>query len=560
MGEFTSYEPSYADAYDDAYRTVFDIPGHLTSNSNARMGGSAIASGGYGCVFRPPIKCKGETKLREGNISKLMRKKKAEDEMREVKDAERILKSIPDYEKYFALTGYHICVPATLTAEDEKSFNVKCQGPLRATFSKVNNSLSSYRAIVSPDLGTDLSKAIKDMFNAQNTASSRATLLANLANLNETSADLLENGIAKMAPLEFYHADVKPQNIMTNYDDSSKQSFTEMKLIDFGLALPYGAESRDVNTYIMFNAPFSAFLFSRDVVAKVDGMLRQSSNFSGNEYGKFMATEISKLVDDEVFKNSGRTHIPYMIELGARAYGITESDYRRVLRGFYAAYCEQVILAFTRLGDKGVPYFDIEKYWDKVYRFNLDIWGFLTTFLMLMSYSRAAYPGISAKYGDIVNAYLYNVNYAAYVIPVKDVADSLRRIADEFRRELQPKIVAIPSKQIPGPKRATKKRRLVIVKEFPKKANKSATGAQASSVALASRKKRCPKGYVRHKKDPRRCVKKGSNREVRTTSMAKSGSTTVDIKVVGITLKGKRCPKGFKRHRTLKTRCIGVRV
>jgi hypothetical protein len=34
-------------------------------------GGKAIASGGYGCVLRPPLKCKGDVKPQEGMISKL---------------------------------------------------------------------------------------------------------------------------------------------------------------------------------------------------------------------------------------------------------------------------------------------------------------------------------------------------------------------------------------------------------------------------------------------------------------------------------------------------------
>jgi hypothetical protein len=35
-------------------------------------GGKVIASGGYGCVFSPALKCEGTTKREKGKISKLM--------------------------------------------------------------------------------------------------------------------------------------------------------------------------------------------------------------------------------------------------------------------------------------------------------------------------------------------------------------------------------------------------------------------------------------------------------------------------------------------------------
>ena len=47
-------------------------------NRRTKKAGKAIASGSFGCVFRPPLRCKGETK-RPGSadkpmISKLMMK------------------------------------------------------------------------------------------------------------------------------------------------------------------------------------------------------------------------------------------------------------------------------------------------------------------------------------------------------------------------------------------------------------------------------------------------------------------------------------------------------
>ena len=44
-----------------------------------RKGGKPINSGGYGCIFKPALKCKGKTK-RENGISKLMTKEHADSE------------------------------------------------------------------------------------------------------------------------------------------------------------------------------------------------------------------------------------------------------------------------------------------------------------------------------------------------------------------------------------------------------------------------------------------------------------------------------------------------
>ena len=44
-------------------------------------GGKVIAAGGFGCIFKPSLKCKGsEQKQKSDNISKLMSVKHANDE------------------------------------------------------------------------------------------------------------------------------------------------------------------------------------------------------------------------------------------------------------------------------------------------------------------------------------------------------------------------------------------------------------------------------------------------------------------------------------------------
>ena len=571
------------------------------SKSRRSDGGEAIASGGYGCVFRPAIACKGETNRRPDSISKLMLKDKAEDEMEEIDEALKLVKGIPNYSKYFALTNYHMCVPGKITKEDEKSFIEQCINPLGVTSNEVKNRPSDYRLVVSPDLGTDLSKSLKSMFTRardDKPGSARYQhLIRNLINLNNTSYDFLKNGIANMAKVGLYHADVKPQNVMTNYNrDLAKPSFTEMKLIDYGLVLPPGADAAySVNSFVMFNAPFSMFMFGREVKDDINRLLKTEAhvyeedkvNQGGNQnrYERRINEGMERIVKDHVFSYA-RDHIPYMESIGSRAFGISTSKYRSSFRNVFIDYCTVVVLDFTDRTDKKRPRFNAVKYWEDVLQYNLDVWGFLTSFLLLASYSQITHPSISDDYLSIVSNYLYTPVYAARKIPVGEVLAALDEMTSRFQKQLKsaapvPAVVPAPVAAAPvkkivvfKPKKATKtkKKRLVIVKEF-----KSAEERPARSVVtLKSNQKRCPKGYVRHKKDETKCIKSGTKKVVKEgitlvgkrcakgyvrdkkdkTKCIKSDTKTKKVMKEGITLVGKRCPKGYKRHKTEKGRCV----
>ena len=571
------------------------------SKSRQSDGGKAIASGGYGCVFRPAIACKGETNPRPDSISKLMLKDKAEDEMEEIEEALKLVKGIPNYSKYFALTDYHMCVPGKITKEDEKSFIDQCINPLGVTSEYVKKDPSDYRLVVSPDLGKDLSKALKDMFTRARDdkpgSDGYQHLIRNLINLNNTSYDFLKNGIAKMAKVGLYHADVKPQNVMTNYNrDLAKPSFTEMKLIDYGLVLPPGPDAAySVNSFVMFNAPFSMFMFGREVHNEINRLLAKEAHVyeedkisqggNQNRYEGRISQGMERIINDHVFSYA-RDHIPYMESIGSRAFGISTSKYRSSFRNVFIDYCTVVVLDFTDRTDKKRPRFNAVKYWEDVLQYNLDVWGFLTSFLLLASYSQITHPSISDNYLSIVSNYLYTPVYAARKIPVSEVLAALDEMTSRFQKQLKPAapavvpapVAAAPVKKIVvfKPKKATKtkKKRLVIVKEF-----KSAEERPARSVVtLKSNQKRCPKGYVRHKKDKTKCIKSGTKTKkvvkegitlvgkrcakgyVRDkkdkTKCVKSGAKTKKVMKEGISLVGKKCPKGYKRHKTEKNRCV----
>ena len=54
----------------------------MVQKINKTIGGNAIASGGYGCVFSPALQCDGSSKRQIGKISKLMTEKHAKKNMK----------------------------------------------------------------------------------------------------------------------------------------------------------------------------------------------------------------------------------------------------------------------------------------------------------------------------------------------------------------------------------------------------------------------------------------------------------------------------------------------
>jgi hypothetical protein len=90
-----------------------------------KYGGKLIGSGGFGCIFRPQLKCNpnyviaGDNNyIGEKGVTKLLRKKYGLREYNDIKRFIPILKTIPNYNNYFIISDYTICKPAPLTEND----------------------------------------------------------------------------------------------------------------------------------------------------------------------------------------------------------------------------------------------------------------------------------------------------------------------------------------------------------------------------------------------------------------------------------------------------------
>ena len=144
---------------------------------NDELSGEAIAAGGFGCVFRPPIKCdspmgttadkeKYKNMLKDNKyITKLMLKRYATEEMNEVKKILPIVRTIPNYKKYFLLDNIFSCDKfGPLSDEDKKNFS-KCNNLIRNGFStrNINNNLQKLGTIYIPDGGKSVSSIMEKL-------------------------------------------------------------------------------------------------------------------------------------------------------------------------------------------------------------------------------------------------------------------------------------------------------------------------------------------------------------------------------------------------------------
>ena len=219
-----------------------------------KFGGNVLASGGFGCVFDPPLKCKG--KNREKNkISKLLTKKHAINEFNEIKAIKQKLEKIPNYSHYFLVDDYSICYPDKLTEEDLENYEDKCTALPKDNIKKdnINSSLNMMMLINMPNGGVPVDDYIYDDGSFDK-----------LIPLNASLINLLNGGIVPMNARHIFHCDIKDSNVLVKVDRG-----VQSKLIDWGLSTIYIPNSTNhkipkswTNRPLQYNVPFSTLLFT----------------------------------------------------------------------------------------------------------------------------------------------------------------------------------------------------------------------------------------------------------------------------------------------------------
>lgn len=345
-----------------------------------KHGGKVIASGGFGCVFNPAIKCQNEYKRNYKNISKLMNTKHAITEYNEIINIKNKLNIIPDYNKYFLLDNITICKPSKLTLNDLKFFKNKCTALPKHNITKhnINDNLDNMLLLNMPNGGLPVDTYI-------NTNGSFNKLI----NVNDSLIDLLSNGIIPMNKHNIYHCDIKYSNVLVQKSNDNRLT---TRLIDWGLSTEYNPSEQNIipNTWknrpLQFNVPFTVIIFTDKFNNMFTEFIKDGGNYNNyNDVSIFVTKYINVW-----FKYRGKGHYEFINNIMYLLFSPLEFNLNTKLKQenkhFYISqkyttpyivnYITTVLLKFT---NEGV--FDIRKYIDNVFIKITDIWGFITIYI-----------------------------------------------------------------------------------------------------------------------------------------------------------------------------------
>lgn len=352
-------------------------------NKNSKKGGKAIASGGFGCVFSPVLKCKGSSsssKREIGKISKLMTNKHAIAEYEEINRIKDKLKYIPDYKDFFLVSDLTICKPSKLSALDLKNFTEKCTAlpKVNITKSNINDNLDKIMAINMPNGGLPVDDYIYEDGD-----------FTKIYILNKSLISLLINGIVLMNKEYIYHCDIKDSNILV---DASTENI-KSRLIDWGLSTEYIPFKNNKfpkswrNRPLQFNVPFSVIIFTDAFVEKYTAFIEEGGNPDETSLKPFVISYIHFWI-----QKRGAGHYKLINEIMYILFNnklttmddenkkiIIENDFTLT---YITDYIVEILIHFTKFRPDGS--LNLREYLDNVFINNVDIWGFCMSYFPLL--------------------------------------------------------------------------------------------------------------------------------------------------------------------------------
>jgi serine/threonine protein kinase len=263
----------------------FSRVGHKLHGDKS-VAGRAIASGGFGCVFSPELKCadKPESSALEKHkrVSKVMIKRYAIEEYEEIQAIRTKLSKVPNYSRYFLVDGFTLCKIKSFSKHDLLNFKKGCKALKRDEIDETN--------INKPEV---LDKLLAlNMINGGITVDEHIEKHIHngiaLKKMNDNLTDLLINGIIPMNKVGVYHCDIKDSNILI---DSKKQP----RLIDWGLSTEYHRSMNEntnridypstwYNRPLQYNVPFSVILFTDMFIDNYPVFLKKHGEKNGEEF------------------------------------------------------------------------------------------------------------------------------------------------------------------------------------------------------------------------------------------------------------------------------------
>ena len=366
-------------------------------------GGNVIASGGYGCVFSPALKCEGTTNRETGKISKLMTSERAKNEYAEILSIKEKLDEIENYKDYFLVYDLNLCKPAKLSPSDLKEYS-KCTAlpKDKITVKNINKRRNELMSLNLPNGGLPVDDYLYEDGSFEK-----------IYKLHVTLFQLLKEGIVPMNKKNIYHCDIKDSNVLV--DDDSTTSF-KTRLIDWGLANQYKPFKNEPfprswrNRPFQFNVPFSVIIFSDSFIEKYTEYIK---NGGATDY-----THLRPFVIDYInfwFKKRGAGHYKFINEIMYTFFSknlktiASESKpvviETQVTMEFIVNYIVDVLVHFTKFREDGK--LNLREYLDNVFIQIVDIWGFICVYYQIAELLYNNYDNLSVSELKIFNKIKY---------------------------------------------------------------------------------------------------------------------------------------------------------
>lgn len=556
------------------------------TRKNNEDAGAAIAAGGFGCVFRPPIMPRSASERTKVNaqpyISKLMQRRHAREEMQEVNKILPIVKKIPNSERYFLLEGIFMTESfGPLNSEDRRNFNSKCRNLSRIGINaeNINNNLGGLACMYIPDGGISVNDAMKKLSAGVGNGSSSS--LKAFARLNYALIDTLQHGVVAMNKSGLIHLDLKGDNMLVPTNFMTEKKLLEVKIIDWGLAgiIPNDASGpipAAQDRPLQFNCPPSAVLFNGNTQDAIGRYLRTVYTSDKKPFSSAVCKNMAAFIIKNSQQRVGEGHSKYIAQevnnltrpmysyRELEGWDVSGSCFQQdsMVQAFTVNYISTILEAYLKPGKYGglTAKFDAKGYFQEVYRYNVDVWGFLTAYQDLVnaiassSYTSYRRSTVCQLISDILFKYCYSPDYAAKKIPIDQVMSDLELVSAAAGVKSAPqRLPAAAAKKI--------KKKLVLREATPAAA--AAATRAASVITLPEGKKKCPTGYSKDPSNPRKCRKKGTKAKKRSPKAKKANKTRksptknpteyITFKEGGKTYiqlrdrKRTRCPKGYSK-------------
>jgi serine/threonine protein kinase len=407
------------------------------SNTKRNKGGNVLASGGFGCVFSPALRCKGEKIRAKNKISKLMTEKHAISEYDEIISINGLLKDIPRYHDYFLIYDATICKPSSLSVKDLENYTSKCRALPKDKITKknINENLDKLMTLNIPNGGLPV-----DDYLYENGS------IAKMYKVHSNLLILLKKGIIQMNQRDIYHCDIKDSNILVDKNEKTR-------LIDWGLAVEYTPFKNHTfpnswrNRPFQFNVPFSVILFSDSFVEKYSKFLQDGGKPNKIDLKPFVIDYISYWV-----KERGAGHYKFINEIMLNLFGesittLSQNSKPKIVEtqitmNFIINYIVNVLIHFTK-SDKNVKE-NLRDYLDSVFIKITDIWGFISVYFVFIEILSNNYYNLTKKEMNIFNKlkyifieYLYNPRHEQ--IDINKLYSDLEELSSLFNNILNEK-------------------------------------------------------------------------------------------------------------------------